>query len=47
VDGAGATHDLLVHLEGLNTARRTVRYLVGWTITDLDEHAISRLPTTA
>jgi hypothetical protein len=29
VDGAGATHDLLEHLEALNTARRTVRYLVG------------------
>jgi hypothetical protein len=47
IDGAGATHDLLVHLEGLNTARRTVRYLVGWTITDVDEQAIARLPTTA
>jgi hypothetical protein len=47
VDGAGATHDLLTHLEGLNTARRTVRYLVGWTITDVDEQAIARLPETA
>ncbi|QYC42085.1 hypothetical protein Nocox_22405 [Nonomuraea coxensis DSM 45129] len=47
VDGAGATHDLLAHLEKLNTARRTVRYLVGWTITDLDEQAIARLPATA
>ncbi|MGN9839182.1 transposase [Nonomuraea sp. H19] len=47
VDGAGATHDLLRHLEGLNTARRTVRYLVGWTITALDEQAIARLPATA
>lgn len=47
VDGAGATHDLLVHLEGLNTARRTVRYLVGWTITALDEQAIALLPATA
>ncbi|MFB4285966.1 IS1380 family transposase [Nonomuraea sp. MTCD27] len=47
VDGAGATHDLLTHLEGLNTARRTVRYLVGWMITDLDEQAIARLPATA
>jgi hypothetical protein len=47
VDGAGATHDLLRHLEGLNTARRTVRYLVGWTITAADEQAIARLPATA
>nr|WP_263008683.1 transposase [Nonomuraea phyllanthi] len=44
VDGAGATHDLLTHLEGLNTTRRTVRYLVGWTITGLDEQAIAHLP---
>ncbi|MEQ4725928.1 transposase [Nonomuraea sp. B19D2] len=47
VDGAGATHDLLTHLEGLNTTRRTVRYLVGWTITTLDEQAIAQLPATA
>jgi hypothetical protein len=39
VDGAGATHGLLRHLQGLNTARRTVRYLVGWMITDVDEQA--------
>jgi Transposase DDE domain group 1 len=43
VDGAGATHDLLEHLEGLNTARRTVRYTVGWKMTDADEAAIARL----
>ncbi|WP_246090162.1 hypothetical protein [Nonomuraea deserti] len=47
MDGADATHDLLVHLEGLNTARRTARYLVGWMITDLDEQAVARLPATA
>ena len=47
VDGAGATHDLLEHLEALNTARRTVRYLVGWTITEDDEKAIAKLPSTA
>ena len=47
VDGAGATHDLLEHLEALNTARRTVRYLVGWTITEDDEKAIAKLPATA
>jgi hypothetical protein len=47
VDGAGATHDLLKHLEALNTARRTVRYTVGWSITDTDERAIAKLPETA
>ena len=44
IDGAGATHDLLKHLEGLNTARRTVRYSVGWKMTDADEQAIAKLP---
>jgi len=44
IDGAGATHDLLNRLEALNTKRRTVRYLVGWTITDADEQAIALLP---
>jgi Transposase DDE domain group 1 len=47
IDGAGATHDLLDHLEALNTARRTVRYLVGWTITADDEKAIAKLPEKA
>jgi Transposase DDE domain group 1 len=47
IDGAGATHDLLKHLEALNTARRTMRYLVGWTITEDDEKAIARLPERA
>jgi hypothetical protein len=44
IDGAGATHDLLKRLEALNTRRRTVRYLVGWTITAADEQAIALLP---
>jgi Transposase DDE domain group 1 len=47
VDGAGATHDLLTHLEGLNTTRRTVRYTVGWAITEADEKAITKLPERA
>jgi hypothetical protein len=47
VDGAGATHGLLDHLEALNTTRRTVRYTVGWTITEDDERAIARLPESA
>jgi hypothetical protein len=46
IDGAGATHDLLEHIEALNTARRTVRYTVGWTITAADETAIAALPAT-
>ncbi|MGW4856987.1 transposase [Streptomyces sp. NPDC004288] len=47
IDGAGATHDLLERLEALNTRRRTVRYLVGWTITDADEQTIALLPEQA
>ncbi|MEJ8660992.1 IS1380 family transposase [Streptomyces sp. MS1.AVA.4] len=47
VDGAGATHGPLEHLEMLNTARRTVRYSVGWKMTESDEQAIARLPETA
>ncbi|MGI5134697.1 transposase [Streptomyces sp. CA-106110] len=47
VDGAGATHDLVTHLESLNTTRRTVRYTVGWKIGDADEQAIAQLPETA
>jgi len=47
VDGAWATHELVKHIEALNTARRTVRYLVGWTITDQDETAIAKLPERA
>ena len=47
VDGAGATHELLDHLRSLNTERHTVRYTVGWTITDADEAAIAALPNTA
>ncbi|MFJ9034125.1 IS1380 family transposase [Streptomyces sp. NPDC102274] len=47
VDGTGATHGLLDHLEALNTARRTVRHTVGWTITQDDERAIARLAESA
>lgn len=46
IDGAGATHDLLTHLQELNTRRRTVYYTVGWAITDADETAIAALPRT-
>ncbi|MFJ2022019.1 IS1380 family transposase [Streptomyces nodosus] len=47
VDGAGASHGLLQHLEALNTTRRTVRYTVGWKITQEDEAAIAQLPASA
>ena len=47
IDGAGATHALLEYLQGLSTTRRTVRYTVGWTITDADEEAIAQLPERA
>ena len=47
VDGAGATHDLLEHLEQMNRAWRSVKFTVGWTITDADEIAIEALPETA
>lgn len=47
IDGAGATHALLNHLQALNTSRRTVRFTVGWTITDADETAIAALPKDA
>jgi hypothetical protein len=44
VDGAGATHDLLEHIEQMNRLWRTVKFTVGWTITDVDEIAIAALP---
>lgn len=47
VDGAGATHDLVGHLEQANRLWRSVRFTVGWTITDTDETAIAALPTDA
>jgi hypothetical protein len=47
IDGAGATHALLEHLQGLNHAARRVIYTVGWTITAADEQAIGTLPETA
>lgn len=47
VDGAGATHEFLEHLHQMNSAFRTVRFTVGWTITDADETAIAALPADA
>ncbi|WP_435818246.1 IS1380 family transposase [Micromonospora matsumotoense] len=47
VDGAGATHDLLEHIEQMNRLWRSVKFTVGWTITEADETAIASLPETA
>jgi hypothetical protein len=47
VDGAGATHDLLEHIEQMNRLWRSVKFTVGWTITEADETAIEQLPETA
>ncbi|WP_269461124.1 transposase [Actinoplanes derwentensis] len=47
IDGAGATHELLEHIEAMNRAWRSVKFTVGWTITDADEAAIDRLPAGA
>lgn len=47
IDGAGATHDLVEYMQGLNTTRRAVRFTVGWKITDTDETAIAKLPGKA
>ncbi|MEV0597676.1 transposase, partial [Nonomuraea cavernae] len=47
IDGAGATHDLVEHMKSLNTTRRTVRFTVGWKITEADEAAIAKLPDRA
>jgi hypothetical protein len=44
VDGAGATHDLMAHIEQMNRLWRSVKFTVGWTITDTDETAIAALP---
>lgn len=46
VDGAGATHEFLEHVHQLNSVFRTVRFTVGWTITEVDEAAIAVLPAT-
>ena len=46
VDGAGATHDLLEHVQQMNRLWRSVKFTVGWTITEVDETAIAALPET-
>lgn len=47
LDGAGATHGLHEHLTALKTHQRTVKFTTGWTITDVDEQAIAKLPEAA
>ena len=47
VDGAGASHELISHLQGMSSARRTVLFTCGWTITAADEDAIRQLPASA
>src|SRR6478735_9157907 len=47
VDGAGASHDLVKHLIGLNSKRKTTLFTMGWMITEADEDAIRLLPPGA
>jgi hypothetical protein len=47
VDGAGASHELIGHLDGMSSPRRTVLFTCGWTIMAADEDAIRQLPATA
>ena len=47
VDGAGATHELVRHLQSLSARRRTVLFTCGWMITGADEAAIKMLPSRA
>ena len=47
VDGAGASHDLIKHLLGMSSPRRTVLFSCGWMITEADEAAIMAVPAGA
>ena len=47
VDGAGASHELVKHLLGMSSPRRTVLFSCGWMITAADEDAIAMLPADA
>lgn len=47
IDGAGASHDTIAHLEALNHSRRRVAWTIGWTITEAEEAAIAQVPETA
>ena len=47
VDGAGASHDLIGHLLGLSSPRKTMLFTCGWTIMPAGEDAIRLLPAGA
>jgi hypothetical protein len=53
IDGAGASHEVIDHLHGLNTHRmhgrrgRRVEYSIGWPLDERTMGAIGRLPKTA
>ena len=47
VDGAGASHDLIRHLQSLSSPRRTLLFTCGWMITRADESAIAQVPAGA
>jgi hypothetical protein len=47
IDGAGASHDTISHLERLSTTRRRVTWTIGWSVTTLEESAIRALPERA
>ncbi|MFI6910360.1 hypothetical protein ACIBKY_54575 [Nonomuraea sp. NPDC050394] len=47
LSGIEATQDLVEHMKGLNTTRRTVCFTVGWKITETDGSAIAKLPKNA
>ena len=46
-DGAGASHDLVKHLLGLGSPRKTLLFTCGWAITASDEDAIAAVPEDA
>jgi len=47
IDGAGASHKLIEHMLTLSSARKTLLFTCGWTITESDEAAIMAVPGSA
>jgi hypothetical protein len=47
IDGAGASHELVKHLLGMSSPRRSVLFTCGWMITAADEDAIRQVPAAA
>jgi hypothetical protein len=47
VDGAGASHELVKHLLGMSSPRKSLLFTCGWMITGADEAAIMQLPGDA